>query len=105
MSSFRQMKHTEMFRHAMRAQEQSRVLENRPIEFIVTTRYYGGTNLARCNGCTSSSTVTPEFAALSAARKHAAKIPVPAEWTAECRKVCEGRYMVTFTPPKDANEH
>jgi hypothetical protein len=69
------------------------------VELIVTTRYYGGAYIARCNGCQSSSTNTAEWAALSAAEKHARKIPVPEGWTAEARCIGGGVYMVTYSAP------
>jgi len=39
-------------------------------QFDVTWRYTSGTNLARCHGCTASSTSDAKLAAEAAARKH-----------------------------------
>jgi hypothetical protein len=69
--------------------------------FTAFAHYYGGTNIARCNGELASSTNSPEIAAQNAATKHFKKVCATLElsagaYKAVTKRMAEGQYLVTF---------
>ena len=71
--------------------------------FDVSVKYRCGTYYARCSGCTASSTNSPSLAAMRAASKFAATIPVPADWTVSTVEVTEELFTVHFIDPNSAS--
>lgn len=72
--------------------------------FTAFARYYGGSNLARCNGQIASSTNSPEVAAASAAKKHFRKVCAVLCISADLFKcttktIADGQFLVTFQKP------
>jgi hypothetical protein len=70
-------------------------------EFTIKVRMYGGTYIARCNGCTASCTSSEELAARNAAQKHFTRFCIisgfPADQFEQGVKTNSGVYVVTFT--------
>ena len=82
-------------------------MKTEPIILEASSRHYCGTNIARCNGCTASSTNSASIAVTNAAVKHAAKVylpdgrrGIPSTWRVDAKEIFDGQWLVTFYPPK-----
>lgn len=72
------------------------------VQLDVKVRYYCGTNIARCNGKTASSTSRPQIAVESAAQKHFTCLCDTCGWRPEqfdrtAKELITG-WQVTYTP-------
>lgn len=77
-----------------------------PISLEVRLRYYGGTNIARCNGKTASHTGNEDVAVERAAAKalfviaDLMKNPAVVNWPSRVDKIGGGLWRVTYSPPQ-----